>query len=150
MRITRHELSVWGVYTHGLKNLNFDGYSRRINQSGACSSSDMITSGGRKSKTTMEYKLTVVVCWYPELYDTTSYFYKNRNTFCNETGAACRSPSHDANSRLLYSEFHTRMKRISRTNEASKLKMFKSPTMHDVFLLCERTFRVEFFTPFQS
>ncbi len=31
-------------------------------------------------------------CGYPELYDTTSYFYKNRNTFSNETGAACRSP----------------------------------------------------------
>ncbi len=58
------------------------------NQSGACSSSDMITSGGRKSKKTMEDKLIVVVCGYPELYDTTSYFYKNRNTFCNETGAA--------------------------------------------------------------
>ncbi len=27
----------------------------------------------------MEDKLIVVVCGYPELYDTTSYFYKNRN-----------------------------------------------------------------------
>ncbi len=71
-----------------LKNLNFGGYSRRVNQSGACSSSDVITSGGRKSQTTMEDKVIVVVCGYPELYDTTSYFYKNRNTFCNETGAA--------------------------------------------------------------
>ncbi len=77
---------------HELKNLNFGGYSRRDNQSGACSSSDVITSGGRKSQTTMEDKLVVVVCGYPELYDTTSYFYKNRNTFSNETGAACRSP----------------------------------------------------------
>ncbi len=93
-----------------LKNLNFGIYSRRVNQSGACSSSDVITSGGRKSQTTMEDKLIVVVCGYPELYDTTSYFYKNRNTFCNETGAACRSPSNDANSRLLCSEFHVRMK----------------------------------------
>ncbi len=42
-----------------LKNLNFGGYSRRVNQSGACSSSDVITSGGRKS---MEDKLMVVVC----------------------------------------------------------------------------------------
>ncbi len=62
-----------------LKNLNFGRYSRRVNQSGACSSSDMITSGGRKSETTMEDKLILVVCGYPELYDTTSYFYKNRN-----------------------------------------------------------------------
>ncbi len=30
------------------------------------------------------------LCGYPELYDTTSYFYKNRNTFNNETGAAWR------------------------------------------------------------
>ncbi len=40
--------------TRELKNLNFGGYSRRVNQSGACSSSDVITSGGRKSQTTME------------------------------------------------------------------------------------------------
>ncbi len=79
-----------------LKNLNFGGYSRRANQSGACSSSDVITSGGRKSETTMEDKLIVVVCGYPELYDTTSYFYKNRNTFV-------QTP---VNSRLLCSEFY--------------------------------------------
>ncbi len=75
-----------------LKNLNFGGYSRHGNQSGACSSSDVITSGGRKSQTTMEDKLIVVVCGYAELYDTTSYFYKNRNTFRNETGAAAEAP----------------------------------------------------------
>ncbi len=51
-----------------LKNLNFGGYSRRVNQSGACSSSDVIRSGGRKSETTMEDKVIVVVCGYPELY----------------------------------------------------------------------------------
>ncbi len=57
-----------------LKNRNFDVYSHRVNQSGACSSSDVITSRGRKSETTMEDKLIVVVCGYPELYDITSYF----------------------------------------------------------------------------
>ncbi len=62
-----------------LKKLNFGGYLRRVTQSGACSSSDVITSGGRKYETTMEDKSMVVVCGYPELYDTTSYFYKNRN-----------------------------------------------------------------------
>ncbi len=46
----------------------FARYSRRVNQSGACSSSDVITSGGRKSETTMEDKVIVVVCGYPELY----------------------------------------------------------------------------------
>ncbi len=59
-----------------LKNLNFGGYSRRVNQSGACSSSDVITSGGRKSETTMEGKIIVAVCGYPGLYDTTSTFTK--------------------------------------------------------------------------
>ncbi len=78
VRMTRRELSVWGVW-HELKNLNFGGYSCRVNQSGACSSSDVITSRGRKSEKTMEDKLIVVICGYPELYDTTSYFYKNRN-----------------------------------------------------------------------
>ncbi len=78
--------------SHECKNLNFGGYSRRLNQSGACSSTDMITSGCRKFETTMEDKVIVVVCGYPELYDTTSYFYKNRNTFCNETGAAWQKP----------------------------------------------------------
>ncbi len=62
-----------------VENLNFGRYSRRVNQSGACSSSDVIASGGRKSPKTMEDKLIVVVCGYMELYDTTSYFYKNRN-----------------------------------------------------------------------
>ncbi len=104
-------------YSRELKNLNFGGYSRCVNQSGACSSSDVIMSRGRKSQTKMEDKLMVVVCGYPELYDTTSYFYKNRNTFSNETGAACRSPPppprHDANSRLLCREFHARMKRVN-------------------------------------
>ncbi len=68
-------------YSREVKNLNFGGDSRRVNQSGACSSSDVITSGGRKSQTTIEDKVIVVVCGYPELYDTTLYFYKNRNTF---------------------------------------------------------------------
>ncbi len=62
-----------------LKNLNFGVYSRRDNQSGACSSSDVITSGGRKYEKIMEDKIIVVVCGYPEPYVTTSYFYKNRN-----------------------------------------------------------------------
>ncbi len=46
----------------------------------------------KQSETTMEDKLFVVVCGYPELYDTTSYFYRNRNTFCNETGATWQKP----------------------------------------------------------
>ncbi len=41
MRLTRHSRKL-----RELKNLNIGGYSRRINQSGACSSSDVIMSGG--------------------------------------------------------------------------------------------------------
>ncbi len=106
------------------KNLNFGGYSRRVNQSGACSSSDVITSRGRKSQTTMEDKLNLAVCGYPELYDATSYFYKNRNTFCNETGAAWQKPPpHDANSRLLCSEFHARIKRVNLKCSSVRLRV---------------------------
>ncbi len=75
-----------------LKNLNFGGYSCHVNQSGACSSSDVITSGGRKSETTMEDKLIVVVCGYPELYDTTSYFYKNRNKLLRDWSCLAEAP----------------------------------------------------------
>ncbi len=96
-----------------LKNLNFGGYSRRVNQSGACSSSDVIMSGGRKSKTTMEDKLIVVVCGYPELYIHLRTFTKTGIHFATRLELPGRSPSHDANSRLLCSEFHARMKRIN-------------------------------------
>ncbi len=114
-----------------LKNLKFGGYSRRVNQLGACSSSDVITSGGRKSETTMEDKVIVVVCGYPELYIHLPTFTKTGINFATRLELPGRSPSHDANSRLLCSEFHTRMARISRANEASKLKMFKRPTSRE-------------------
>ncbi len=114
-----------------LKNLNFGGYSRRVNQSGACSGSDVITSGGRKSETTMEDKVIVVVCGYPELYIHLRTFTKTGIHFATRLELPGRSPSHDAYSRLLCSEFHARMARISRANEASKLKMFKLSTTHE-------------------
>ncbi len=107
-------------------------------QSGACSSSDVITSGGRKSETTMEDKLIVVVCGYPELYDITLYFYKNRNKkdlawkkVTRPVSAASplhllgRSPSHDANSRLC-SEFHVRMKRVNSKFSSVQLRAIYS------------------------
>ncbi len=97
-----HEFSVF----FALKNLNFGGYSRRVNQSGACSSSDVITSGGRKSETTMEDKVIVVVCGYPELYIHLRTFTKTGIHFATRLELPGRSPSHDANSRLLCSEFH--------------------------------------------
>ncbi len=101
--------------------------SRRVNQSGACSGSDVITSGPRKSETTMEDKLIVVVCGYPELYIDLRTFTKTGIHFATRLELPGRRPSHDANSRLLciVSEFHARMARISRANEASKVKMFK-------------------------
>ncbi len=105
--------------SHELKNLNFGRYSRRVNQSGACSSSDDITSGGRKSQTTTEDKLIVVVCGYPELYIYLRTFTKTGINFATRLELPGRSPSHDANLCLLCSEFHARMKRISRANEAN-------------------------------
>ncbi len=96
-----------------LKNLNFGGYSRRVNQSGACSSSDVITSGGRKSETTMEDKVIVVVCGYPELYIYLRTFTKTGILFATRLELPGRSPSHDAYSRLLCSEFLARMKRVN-------------------------------------
>ncbi len=109
-----------------LKNLNFGRYSRRVNQSGACSSSDVITSGGRKSKTTI-----VVVCGYPELYIHLRTFTKTGIHFATRLELPAESQTHDANSRMLCSEFYARMKQISRPNEASKLKMFTRPTSHE-------------------
>ncbi len=88
------------------KNLNFGGYSRRVNQSGACSSSDVIMSRGRKSQTTMEDKFIVVECGYPELYIHLPTFTKTGIHFATRLELPGRSPSHDANSRLLCSEFH--------------------------------------------
>ncbi len=85
-----------------------------VNQSGACSSSDVITSGGRKSETTMEDKVIVVVCGYPELYIHFPTFTKTGIHFATRLELPGRSPSHDAKSRLLCNEFHTRMARISR------------------------------------
>ncbi len=73
----------------------------------------MIMSGGRKSEKTMEDKFIVVVCGYLELYDNTSYFYNNKNKFSKRLELPGRSPSLNANSRLLCSEFHARMKRIN-------------------------------------
>ncbi len=115
------------------RELNFGGYSRRVNQSGACSNSDVITSGGRKSQTTMEDKFIVAVCGYPELYIHNHTFTKTGIHFAMRLELPGRSPSHDANSHLLCSEFHTRMGRISRVNGTSKLKMFKRPTSRDLF-----------------
>ncbi len=96
-----------------LKNLKCGGYSRRVNQSGACSSSDVITSGGRKSETTMEDKVIVVVCGYPELYIHLRTFTKTGIHFATRLELPGRSPSHDAYSCLLCSEFHARMKRVN-------------------------------------
>ncbi len=38
------QIERFGRLPRELKNLNFGGYSRRVNQSGACSSSDVITT----------------------------------------------------------------------------------------------------------
>ncbi len=111
MRLTRH--------SRELKNLNFGRYSRRVNQSGACSSSDVITSGGRKSETTMEDKVIVVVCGYPELYIHHRTFTKTGIHFATRLELPGSSPSHDAYSCMLCSEFQARMAQISRVNKVN-------------------------------
>ncbi len=130
-RITLHELSE-------LKNLNFGGYSRRVNQSGACSSSDVITSGGRKSQTTMEDKVIVVVCGYPELYIHLRTFTKTGTHFATRLELPAEAPPMTririccvVNFTREWRKFLTRMKQISHANEVSKLKMFKRPTSRE-------------------
>ncbi len=94
--------------------------SEFVNQSEACSSSDVIMSGGRKSETTMEDKLIVVVCGYHiSCTILLRTFTKTGIHFATRLELPGRSPSYDANSHLLCSEFHVRMKRISRANEAN-------------------------------
>ncbi len=114
----------WAVFlcdSRELKNLNFGGYSRRVNQSGACSSSDVITSGGRKSETTMEDKVIVVVSGYPELYIHLRTFTKTGIHFATRLELPGRSPSHDTNSRLLCSEFHAWMKQVNSKCSSAQL-----------------------------
>ncbi len=119
-RITRRELS-----------RNFGRYSRRVSQSGACSSSDVITIGGRKSEKTMEDKLIVVYVGTRSCTILLRTFIETEINFAMRLELPDRSPSHDANSHLLCREFDVRIKRISRANEASKLKMFKRPTTRE-------------------
>ncbi len=69
--------------TRKLKNLNFGGYSCRV------TNLELALAMTWNNK---EDKLILLVCGYSELYDTTLYFYKNRNIFCNETGAAWQKP----------------------------------------------------------
>ncbi len=91
-RMRWRELSVFSRDSRELKNLNFGGYSRRVNQSGACSSSDVITSGWQKIRNNNGGQSNCGCMWVPGAVYTSSYFYKNRNTFCNETEAAWQKP----------------------------------------------------------
>ncbi len=67
----------------------------------------MITSGGRKSEKTMEDKFIVVVCGYPGCTILLRTFIETGINFATRLELPGRSPSHDANSCLLCSEFHT-------------------------------------------
>ncbi len=62
----------------------------------------------------MEDKVIVVVCGYPELYIHLRTFTKAGIHLAKKLVLPGRSPSHDVYSRLLCSEFHARMARISR------------------------------------
>ncbi len=109
-----------------------------VYQSGACSSSDVITSGGRKSETTMEDKVIVVVCGYPELYIHLRTFTKTGIHFATRLELPAEAPPMTririccvVNFTREWREFLARMKQISHANEASKLKMFKRPTSRE-------------------
>ncbi len=52
-------------YSRELKHLNFGGYSHLVNQSGACSSSEVITSGGRKSEKNNGGQINRGCMWVP-------------------------------------------------------------------------------------
>ncbi len=67
----------------------------------------------------MEDKVIVVVFGYPELYIHLGTFTKTGIHFATRLELPGRSPSHDANSRLLCSEFHAQMKRVNSNVEAS-------------------------------
>ncbi len=117
------ELSVFNFNRARLKNLNFGGYSRRVNQSGACSSSDVITSGGKqqcKIRNNNGGQSNCGCMWVPGAVYTSSYFYKNRNRFCNETGSAWQKPLPWREfASVVCSEFHARMKRVTQNVQAS-------------------------------
>ncbi len=69
-------------------------------------------SRGRKSETTMEDKVIVIVCGNPELYIHLPTFTKTGIHFATRLELPGRSPPHDVNSRLLCSEYHKRMARV--------------------------------------
>ncbi len=126
-RIMRRELSIWRAI-HAkyceLKNPNFGGYSRRAVTSLRAEAENLkqIWNGGQSNCGCM---------WVPRAVYTSSYFYKTGIHFAMRLELPGRSPSHDAYSCLLCSEFHARMAWISHANEASKLKMFKHPTTRE-------------------
>ncbi len=64
-RMRRRQLRGANCLACELKNLDFGGYSRRVNQSGACSSSDMITSGGRKIRINNGGQINRGCMWVP-------------------------------------------------------------------------------------
>ncbi len=77
---------------------------------------DLAVTSLRAEAETMEDKVIVVVCGYPELYIHLSTFTKTGIHFATRLELPGRSPSHDTYSRLLCSEFHTQMVRISHAN----------------------------------
>ncbi len=91
-----------------LKNLNIGGYSRRVNQSGACSSSDVIMSRGNNEDKLMWLYVGTRSCTI--LLRT---FTKTGINLATRLELPGRSPSHDAYSCLLCSEFHMRMKSVN-------------------------------------
>ncbi len=89
--------------TRELKNLNFGGYSRRVNQSGACSSSDVITSGGRKSQTTME---DCYVVNFTHEWSECHARMKRVNSKCSSVQLRANSAIYSLHSRLVWTHLY--------------------------------------------
>ncbi len=101
-----------GRESRELKNLNFGGYSRRVNKSGACSSSDVITwsnnNGGQINRCCM---------WVP---GAVRYYFVllQKQEYILQREWSCLAEAPPMMFRCEWSEFHG-------ANEASKLTMFK-------------------------
>ncbi len=114
-----------------LKNLNFGGYSRHVNNQELALAVTWLRMEAENPKKQWRTNLLWLYVGTRSCTILLRTFTKTGINFATRLELPGRSPSHDANSRLLCSEFHAQMKLISRANEASKLKMFKRPTTHE-------------------
>ncbi len=81
-----------------------------------------------------QWRKKVVACGYPELYIHLRTFTKTGIHFATRLELPGRSPSHDAYSRLLCSEFHARMKRVN--SKCSSVQLRIARFIHFIRVWC--------------